>query len=165
MLELVVVVAITALLTAIALPRFANIQKDAKISQVKNTLTSIIKECKIAELREQRLEFRYIASANGQLPSYLLKSGTVLSTNPSFFSRSCYVPSSSGAPSIMEIMAETTDKDPSLSYGLLPGFSISYDSVTGKVTKTCTFEDYSDVYKSGCDSPVYYGGLWRGTWN
>ena len=51
LIELVVVIAILGILIAIALPNFLNVQKDAKINATLNLLTTIIKECKIVEIR------------------------------------------------------------------------------------------------------------------
>jgi len=43
LIELVVVIAVLAVLIAIALPNFLGVQRDAKVSTAKNTLTNLIK--------------------------------------------------------------------------------------------------------------------------
>lgn len=162
LIELVVVIAILAVLTSLALPRFINIQKDAKISQAKNTLVSILKECKVADLRGKSVLLKDISSANGKLSSYLLKSGTVLSSSPAFFNRSCFALSSQP---LMNISAQTTELDPTQAYGLLPTFSITYNYSTGQVTKDCFYEQAPGVYYEGCSGGVFNGFQMKGTWN
>jgi prepilin-type N-terminal cleavage/methylation domain-containing protein len=162
LLELVVVIAILGVLTAIALPRFVQIQKDAKIAQAKNVLVSILKECKIADLRGKSLLLKDIASANGKISSYLLKSGTVLSSSPAFFNRSCFALSNQP---LMSIAAQTTELDPTQAYGLLPTFSITYNESTGTVSKDCFYEQASGVYYEGCLNGVFDGTQMKGSWD
>ena len=43
--ELVVVIAVLAILSAVAIPAFFNVRNNAKVSATKNALANIIKEC------------------------------------------------------------------------------------------------------------------------
>ena len=45
LIELVVVVAVLAILSAIAIPNFLSINDDARVNGVKNTLATVVKEC------------------------------------------------------------------------------------------------------------------------
>lgn len=47
LIELVVVVAVLAILSAIAIPNFLSISDDARINGVKNTLATLVKECAV----------------------------------------------------------------------------------------------------------------------
>ena len=47
LIELVVVVAVLAILAAIAIPNFLSINDDARVSGVKNTLATLVKECAV----------------------------------------------------------------------------------------------------------------------
>ena len=51
LIELVVVIAVLAILIAIALPNFLGVQRDARVSSVKNNLANLIKECGVRESR------------------------------------------------------------------------------------------------------------------
>lgn len=47
LIELVVVVAVLAILSAIAIPNFLSINDDARVAGVKNTLATLVKECAV----------------------------------------------------------------------------------------------------------------------
>ena len=47
LIELVVVVAVLAILSAIAIPNFLSISDDARVNGVKNTLATLVKECAV----------------------------------------------------------------------------------------------------------------------
>lgn len=47
LIELVVVVAVLAILSAIAIPNFLSINDDARVNGVKNTLATLVKECSV----------------------------------------------------------------------------------------------------------------------
>ena len=49
LIELVVVVAVLAILSAIAIPNFLSINDDARVAGVKNTLATVVKECAVKE--------------------------------------------------------------------------------------------------------------------
>ena len=47
--ELVVVIAVLAILSAVAIPAFIGVRNNAKVSAAKNSLVTILKECLAAE--------------------------------------------------------------------------------------------------------------------
>ena len=64
LIELVVVVAVLAVLSAIAIPSFSDIRKKAMITVAKQNLISIIKECNLAYLESGDPKFSDIVSWN-----------------------------------------------------------------------------------------------------
>ena len=57
LIELVVVIAVLAILSAVAIPNFLSVQKDGKVAAAKNTLATIVKECVTSDLRGTGHEF------------------------------------------------------------------------------------------------------------
>ena len=49
LIELVIVIGVLAILSAVAIPSFTGVRNNAKVSAVKNSLVNIIKECLVAE--------------------------------------------------------------------------------------------------------------------
>lgn len=154
LIELVVVIAILGILIAIALPNFLNVQKDAKINQAKTTLANLVKECAVAEAREQDSDMDSTRTDDGNLGEYNLSKPTGVTAPVSGAggawtaaagtalagSDSCYT--AAAVPGVATSVA--TDWD-------LPAFLITYDSTNGSVAKMCALGTASGAYDVGCD--------------
>ena len=57
LIELVVVIAVLAILSAVAIPSFTNVQANARASAVQNGLVNGIKECFVKEAEGERTQF------------------------------------------------------------------------------------------------------------
>lgn len=161
LIELVVVIAILSVLTAIALPRFLNIRKDAQISQAKNALATIIKECKVAEVRGKSTLLADISSARASLSGYMLSTGQLFGQD--FLAEDCYRTDLNGAMLIeawpVIPAAYLAGTQPTK---IMPIFAFEYNRDTGEVTRSC--QVWSDAeYLGGCenlnDAPLACGGL------
>ena len=131
--ELVVVIAVLAILSAVAIPAFVGVQANARASAVKNGLVNGIKECVVKAADNQLTPFaaaQSFADANA-FQGYVIrqKGGNV---------DSCY---SAWADAI------TTAQD--------SDFNIEMNVQTGAVTRTC-----SDNTKAGCDGSGGGAGTW-----
>lgn len=122
LIELVVVIAVLAILSAVALPNFLGVQKDGQVAAAKNTLATIVKECVTNDLRNTGTAFLSVQSAVGKLNGYTLSN--ISGTN------SCFQARAIGA-------------------GTLVDYSITYNSTTGATVKTCSAKSASD-YFAGC---------------
>jgi len=145
LIELVVVIAVLAVLIAIALPNFLGVQRDAKISSAKNTLTNIIKECAVKSSRggPERMGSTNAADPNGSqiataftdLNGYSIKAWAAngqLDGGQIASGSSC-----------MEASAQPDNP------GELASFSIQYNGATGQLSKRCVAANEA-TYKEGC---------------
>jgi type II secretory pathway pseudopilin PulG len=164
-------VSIIGILIAIALPRFSSIQKDAQISQVKNTLATIIKECNIAQLRGKSTLLGDIKSAKASLPGYLLESNGFRQGTSGYNSTNCFrsVQYPAGSPRELGILisAEPTSLVPGQAYGKTPFFMIIYKTLSGELLRYCEYQDADpSVYPEGCtvNQVNPRSGIAEGTW-
>jgi len=147
LIELVVVIAILGILIAIALPNFLNVQKDAQISQAKNALASIVKECAVAEAREKDTTFMGATSVNANLgKSYKIWSikGITASTGAIDWGAE-YVAGTAPADgnTCMQVGVKYTG-------GKLPNFAIATTTADGKTVKGCEIEaNVTGAYNDG----------------
>lgn len=122
LIELVVVIAVLAILSAVALPNFLGVQKDGQVAAAKNTLATVVKECVTSGLRGTGTAFDDVQAAKGKLNGYTISMmGGV---------DSCYSATASGDTG-------------------LANYSIAYTENTGATSKTCTTEAATD-YAAGC---------------
>lgn len=160
LIELVVVIAVLAILIAIALPNFLGVQRDAKISSAKNTLTNIIKECAVKESRGNPPSF-----GGGNPPAAGTIQTAFTDLNGYSISRSASIPTT-GAYAVAAanpngptgIPANVTAGDPTSTCYLavaapdaasgLGRFSIYYDAASGQLIKRCTIA--ANEYPEGC---------------
>ena len=131
--ELVVVIAVLAILSAVAIPAFVGVQANARASAVKNGLVNGVKECVVLKADNQLTPF---ASAQSFATASDFRGYTI--GQNSALGDSCY-----GATAA----ATDTAVDSS--------FSIAMNSGTGVVTRTCT-----DNTKAGCDGTGGGAGTW-----
>lgn len=124
LIELVVVIAVLAILSAVALPNFLGVQKDGQIAAAKNTLATVVKECVTSGLRGTGTSFASVQSTQGKLNGYTMSAlAATGATN------NCYNAIAAG------------DND-------LPDYVISYSTTTGATAKTCSTA--ATDYVAGC---------------
>lgn len=120
LIELVVVIAVLAILSAVALPNFLGVQKDGQVASAKNTLATIVKECVVSGLRNTGTSFASVQSTQGVLNGYTLS--TVGGVN------TCYSAKAIGTG--------------------LADYTISYLPNNGTTIKTCS--TVTNDYMAGC---------------
>ena len=153
LIELVVVIAILAILTAIALPSFVNIRKDAEIAQAKNALSVIVKECNIAALRGSSTLLKDISSARGKLPGFILASQG-LAGQP-FLDSDCFksVNINGVTKTQITISAMADRQSQSDALKVYPIFAITYDQQSGLVSRNCLIGPDTE-YAAGCPATL-----------
>jgi len=156
LIELVVVIAVLAVLIAIALPNFLGVQRDAKVSTAKNTLTNLVKECAVKESRGSQPTMEGIATATTDLNGYTI-TGTAAAPNI-WSTFAAATNTTQGAP--LNVLASSTGAAPAAAascYGAiakadtgsqLGSYAIFYDAGTGRVIKRCTIQ--TGEYAEGC---------------
>ena len=130
--ELVVVIAVLAILSAVAVPAFVGVQANARASAVKNGLVNGIKECVVLDSEDRNTVDTAAQSYQGDYNGYTLAAGA---------STSCY--DHRAEPSTAAKRAKEST------------FTISMDTNTGIVTKTCTNPQAGKI-APGCST----GGTW-----
>jgi len=113
--ELVVVIAVLAILSAVAIPAFVGVQANARASAVKNGLANGVKECVIRASDNQSVTHTAVNSFPGNYNGY-----TVGQYSGAGGGNTCYAATAAAAT--------TGDSD----------FTIVLNPQTGAVTKTCT---------------------------
>ena len=128
--ELVVVIAVLAILSAVAVPAFVGVQANARASAVKNGLANGIKECVVRDADNLSTAFTDAQSFPGNYSGY-----TVSKWDTGTFQHSdkCYA-----------AQATTTKSGETW-------FKIEMSTTTGQVLKTC-----GDASAPGCDT----GKIW-----
>ena len=138
--ELVVVIAVLAILSAVAIPAFVGVAANARASAVKNGLVNGIKECVVRAADNKTTAFSD-AQSYSDADAF---QGYTLSQVP--------VPgSTTTANSCYSALAEADSSDES-------DFQIVMNSSTGEVTKTCTNDE-----APGCNG-TENGTVEAGTW-
>lgn len=158
LIELIVVIAILALLTSIALPSFVKVRQDGQISQAKNALATILKECLVAQARDLNggnPQMLNIASSKASLSGFKLivrpGSADIDTANRSLFDQQLCFPVSTTSGLKQFLMRADSTEVTSLGNPRLPTFQIVYVESTGQTTKYCTFEvGDPEVYSEGC---------------
>jgi len=136
LIELVVVIAVLAILSAVAIPAFVGVQANGKASAVKNGLVNGVKECAVLDSDDKDTAFddaQSFANVDG-FSGYKLEMYTSSTEKGAKAPDSCFSAKA------------TADKSSGLS-----DFMITMDPGTGTVTKTC-----GDDTKPGCKS----GKVW-----
>ena len=157
--ELVVVIAVLAILSAVAIPTFFNVRNNAKVSATKNSLANIIKECIAAEaMLGEPATFDDIPSWS-TLNSYGDRKGlsfgftydTALDSNsPATNSDVC-----------LRIAAKSNTKDVNGSQiPILPHFEIFLDLNDYRVKKNCSVATAQTVNNNYCNPNEPEGQQW-----
>ncbi len=160
LIELVIVIAVLAILSAVAIPSFVGVRQSAKVSAVKKSLINILKECLVAE-------------------STLLRSPTfndihAWDTTNSFgdsrglnFGFTYDSELSSGSPiqptdSCFRLAAKSNTKDiGGVPIPVLPHFEIFLDvSDNYKVKKNCSVSNVQTINNNFCDTSAPEGSQW-----
>ena len=132
--ELVVVIAVLAILSAVAIPAFVGVQANARAAAVKNGLVNGVKECVVRAADNRSTEFsdaQSFATADAY-QGYTI--GELNSVN------SCYS---------AEATSDTGDDS---------DFDIDMDPSTGIVLKTCSDDELPGC--NGTDDGVSAAGTW-----
>lgn len=171
LIELVVVIAILGILIAVSIPLFSNIRNDARISQAKNALAGIVKECAVASLRGQSTILNSIRSAKGSLDGLVLTSQGV--RGAPLLARDCFQIVAGKRQITISAMADRPTQQQALED--LPVFAITYNESSGSVLRTCLINSTTE-YVAGCSASILtctldeFGqqvcppGNGRGTW-
>ena len=118
--ELVIVIAVLAILSAVAIPAFQGVQVRAKTAAVKNGLTNGIKECVVSSGLGESTQYGVSQAFNGQYQGYEV------------------VPPNSASATAAATDCYSAEANPILTErGVLPWFNIVYTPADGSVTKTC----------------------------
>ena len=158
--ELVIVIAVLAILSAVAIPSFIGVRNNAKVSAAKKSLVTILKECIAAETSLLRPPvFNDIASSNTG-NSYGDRKGlnfgftydTELNSNsPIIGTESCY-----------RLSAKSNTQDVNgTQVPILPHFEIFLDkSDNYKVKKSCSVASANTVNNNYCNTSAPEGEQW-----
>ena len=159
LIELVVVVAVLAILSAIAIPAFGDIRKKSMINVAKQNLLLIFKECYFANMNNGNATFSDINAWNST-NSFGDRSGlgfgadgftydTGISTNdPITSSDSCMT------------VAAKSNTISGTSFGSLPHFEIKYDASTNLIEKNCQVDSTETFNKGTCNATNPSGSQW-----
>jgi prepilin-type N-terminal cleavage/methylation domain-containing protein len=162
LIELVVVIAVLAVLTAIALPNFLGVSDDASARSAQQAAITAFKECQVFKARGQAnlatsKEFEDPKLADFSLTSVAVAATpiTVLTFTPGTAADECFTVttvsgSSTGSLNSVAIYPKTTGKFPTF-------------FINGSGTKTCKVGSstaYPDTYDIGCSQPGAAAGEW-----
>ena len=160
--ELVVVIAVLAILSAVAIPSFVGVRNNAKVSAVKTSLVNILKECLVAESDLLRSPTFNDIGAWDTTNSF----GDSRGLNFGFTYDSDLSSSSPIQPSdsCFRIAAKSNTKDlGGVPIPILPHFEIFLDkSDNHKVKKNCSVASAQTVNNNFCDPNAPEGQQW---WN
>ena len=133
--ELVVVIAVLAILSAVAIPAFVGVQANARASAVKNGLVNGVKECVVRAADNETTTF---TDAQSFATAAAFRGFTIGQNGNTGGGDTCYAAT-----------ATTTDATANSS------FSILMNPTTGVVTRTCT-----ENARAGCDGTGGGAGTW-----
>ena len=134
--ELVIVIAVLAILSAVAIPAFNNVAANAKASAVQNGLVNSLKECAVRDAEGDTTAWADVA-ANANATAFRgYRIQPLTGTNQG--NDSCYA-------------TEAIDQEGSNS-----NFSVYLDASTGAAVKGC-----SDATRSGCKDDGSGNLIWK----
>ena len=154
LLELVVVVAVLAILASIAVPSFIGLTRDARISAVKTSLVNIMKECLVAStLLGREALMSEVMTASSTINPYGDRFGLNFSSDGFTYDTSLVsnqqIVASSGCYRIAA--KSTTDRVSGQDLGRYPHFMIEFSN--GVVQRTCLVDGSSTFNKpKHCDT-------------
>ena len=139
LIELVVVIAVLAILSAVAIPSFTNVQANARASAVQNGLVNGIKECFVLQAENARTQFGDARSFNDIDAFRGFNLTTRPGANPPLGGNTCFA-------AVADAIDNNQDSD----------FTIYMDS-NGVAVKTCSHGE-----RAGCTPNN--GNTGAGTW-
>ena len=160
LIELVIVIAVLAILSAVAIPSFVGVRNSAKVSAVKKSLVNILKECLVAESNLLvSPTFNDIGTwdttnsfgdSRGLNFGFTYDSG-LSSSSPIKPSDSCF-----------RIAAKSNTQDiDGVPIPVLPHFEIFLDkSDNHKVKKNCSVSNAKTINNNFCDTSAPEGSQW-----
>ena len=161
LIELVVVVAVLAILSAIAIPAFSNIRRKAMINVAKQNLILIIKECNLANLETGNPTFSDINSWN---TSNSFGDSRGIGFGSDGFTYDTEIDSNdpiSSNDSCMSIAAKSnTTSSSGNTFASLPHFEIKYNQSTGIIEKNCIVDSSDTFNKGACNTNNPSGSQW-----
>jgi len=153
---LVVVIAVLAILIAIALPNFLGVQRDARVSSVKNNLSNVIKECGVRESRGNPADMG--DATRVEIASALTSiSGYEMSDFPTNATANTLIPAAANTTFGNLVTTGTAATLTCYAAGRNPivteranylTYSIIYDRASGQVIKQCNGP--VSAYREGC---------------
>ena len=160
LIELVIVLAVLAILSAVAIPSFVGVRNSAKVSAIKKSLVNIIKECLAAESNLLRSPTFNDISAWDTTNSF----GDSRGLNFGFTYDSELSSSSPIQPSdsCFRIAAKSNTQDMGgVPIPVLPHFEIFLDkSDNYRVKKNCSISDAKTINNNFCDTSKPEGSQW-----
>ena len=160
LIELIVVIAVLAALTSIALPNFLRVQDDAKIAAVKQVLVNVAKQC--IAYRIKGLGAGTIADmseASGRLNSYGDAFGLGFGYEGFTFDSTLSSNTPLKATDSCEILAAKSNTFSDAAIGQYPHFQI--DIRSGRARKDCVIDDPTRTFGLGhCDPSKPTGNQW-----
>ena len=161
LIELVVVVAVLAILSAIAIPAFGDMRRKAMINVAKQNLILIMKECNLANLETGNPTFSDINSWNTS-NSFGDSSGIGFGSDG--FTYDTEIDSNdpiSSTDSCMSIAAKSnTTSSAGNTFATLPHFEIKYNPSTGSIEKNCIVDSSETFNKGTCNKNNPSGSQW-----
>ncbi len=160
LIELVIVIAVLAILSAVAIPSFLNVRNNAKISAVKKSLVTILKECIAAESNLLRPPVFNDLATTDTANSYGDRKGLNFG-----FTYDTEIDSNtpiSGTESCYRISAKSNTQDVNgTQVPILPHFEIFLDDADNyKVKKNCSVTSASTINNNYCDTSAPAGAQW-----
>ena len=159
LIELVVVVSVLAILSAIAIPSFSDIRKKSMITAAKQNLILIIKECNLVNIDNGNATFSDINSWKTS-NSYGDRSG--LGFGGDGFTYDTGIDSNepiTSSDSCMSVAAKSNTIS-GTSFGSLPHFELKYNSSTKSIEKNCQVDSTETFNKGTCITTNPIGSQW-----
>ena len=159
LIELVVVVAVLAILSAIAVPSFSDIRKKSMITVAKQNLILIIKECYLVNIDNGNATFSDINSWKTS-NSYGDRSG--LGFGSDGFTYDTGIGSNdpiTSSDSCMSVAAKSNTIS-GTSFGSLPHFELKYNLSTNFLEKNCQVDSPETFNKGTCITTNPLGSQW-----
>lgn len=159
LIELVVVVAVLAILSAVAIPSFSDIRKKSMITVAKQNLITILKECSLVNIDNGNATFSDINSWETS-NSYGDRSG--LGFGGDGFTYDTGIDSNdpiSSSDSCMSVAAKSNTIS-GTTFGSLPHFELKYNSSTNSIEKNCQVDSTETFNKGTCNTTNPKGSQW-----
>ena len=159
LIELVVVVAVLAILSAIAIPSFADMRKKSMITVAKQNLIMILKECSLANIDNGNATFSDINSWN---TSNSFGDSSGLGFGADGFTYDTGLNSNdpiTSSDSCMSVAAKSNTIS-GTTFGSLPHFELKYNPSTNSIEKNCQVDSTETFNKGTCITTNPIGAQW-----